>query len=105
MGFIKSQISANNDEYKSNLEHNTHLAADLQEKLAGIRTGGDEKAQARHHEQQKMFVRDRIATFCDEGAPFLEIGALAGYELYEDPVPAGGVHHADTGDHGRRRSR
>ena len=102
MGFIKSQISANSDEYKSNQEHNTRLAADLQEKLSGIRTGGDEKAQARHREQQKMFVRDRIATLCDEGAPFLEIGALAGYQLYEDPVPSGGLVAGVGMVHGRQ---
>ena len=102
MGFIKSQISANSEEYKSNHEHNTRLAADLQEKLTGIRTGGDEKAHARHREQQKMFVRDRIATLCDEGTPFLEIGALAGYELYEDPVPSGGLVAGVGMVHGRQ---
>jgi acetyl-CoA carboxylase carboxyltransferase component len=102
LGFIKSQVSTSGQEYKSNLEHNTRLATDLQEKLAGIRTGGDEKAHARHREQQKMFVRDRIAALCDEGSPFLEIGALAGYELYEDPVPSAGLVVGVGMVHGRQ---
>jgi acetyl-CoA carboxylase carboxyltransferase component len=91
VGFIKSQVKTQAEEYQKNFEHNRALSRDLAEKLGAIRTGGEEKAHARHREQKKMFVRDRIAALCDEGAPFLELSALAGYQLYEDPVPAGGV--------------
>ena len=37
-----------------------------------------------------------------EGSPFLEIGALAGYELYEDPVPSGGLVAGVGMVHGRQ---
>ncbi len=102
MGFIKSQVSTKSDEYKKNLEHNLALSDDLAEKLAVVRKGGDEKAHARHREQKKMFVRDRVATLCDEGAPFLEIGGMAGYQVYDDPVPAGGVVVGVGMVHGRQ---
>ena len=38
-----------------------------------------------------MFVRDRIDRLLDPGSPFLEIGQLAGHELYGDWIPAGGI--------------
>jgi 3-methylcrotonyl-CoA carboxylase beta subunit len=38
-----------------------------------------------------MFVRDRIDRLLDPGSPFLEVGQLAGHELYGDWIPAGGV--------------
>jgi len=102
VSFIKSQVSPTSEEYQRNLEHNRRLSTDLQEKLAEIRIGGDEKAHARHREQKKMFVRDRIAALCDEGTPFLEIGALAGYQLYDDAVPAGGLVAGVGMVHGRQ---
>ncbi len=91
MTVIKSQIPTSSDEYRQNYAFNLALNEDLRSKIEVVRRGGDEKSHARHREQGKLFVRDRIARLCDEGAPFLEVGALAGYELYEDPVPAGGV--------------
>ena len=42
--------------------------------------------------RNKLFVRDRINTLVDPGSPFLEVGALAGYEMYgKDWLPAGGL--------------
>jgi 3-methylcrotonyl-CoA carboxylase beta subunit len=38
-----------------------------------------------------MFVRDRIDRLIDPGSPFLELGQLAGHELYGDWIPAGGL--------------
>jgi acetyl-CoA carboxylase carboxyltransferase component len=91
MSLIKSQIKTTSEEYRLNYESNLALNAELESRHSVIRAGGDEKAHARHREQGKLFVRDRIAKLCDEGAPFLEVGVLAGYGLYEDAVPAGGL--------------
>lgn len=102
MAFIKSRISTQSDDYRKNLEHNRALCEDLETRTAAIRRGGDEKSHARHREQGKMFVRDRIAALGDEGAPFLEIGALAGWDLYPDPVPAGGLVAGIGVVHGRQ---
>jgi acetyl-CoA carboxylase carboxyltransferase component len=91
MSLIKSQVKTASPEYRENHAFNLALNQDLEREIEAIRRGGDEKSRARHREQEKLFVRDRIARLCDEGAPFLEIGALAGRGLYEDPVPAGGI--------------
>ena len=67
------------------------LASELRDRLAQVRQGGDEKARARHVGRGKLLVRDRIDRLLDPGSPFLELAPLAGWELYEDPVPSGGL--------------
>jgi 3-methylcrotonyl-CoA carboxylase beta subunit len=66
-------------------------AADLRERLAQARLGGSESARRRHVDRGKLLVRDRVDRLLDLGSPFLEIGALAGHDLYDDPVPAAGI--------------
>src|SRR4051794_38657785 len=67
------------------------LAAELRERLAEVRRGGDEAARTRHVERGKLLVRERIDRLLDPGAPFLELSPLAAWQLYDDVVPAAGV--------------
>src|SRR5215218_11004593 len=67
------------------------LAAELRERLAEVRRGGDEAARARHVERGKLLVRERVDRLLDPGSPFLELSPLAAWELYEDVVPAAGI--------------
>jgi 3-methylcrotonyl-CoA carboxylase beta subunit len=67
------------------------LSHELSEHLDSIRQGGGEQARKRHTDRGKLFVRDRIDLLLDPGSPFLELSPLAGFDLYEDPVPAGGI--------------
>ncbi len=91
MTLIRSQIQTASEDYRQNYDANLVLTKDLESKLASIRNGGGERAHQRHRDQGKMFVRDRVAALIDEGAPFLELSALAGFDLYDDTVPAGGI--------------
>ena len=54
-------------------------------------SGGGEEARKRHLGRKKLLPRDRVETLLDPGSPFLELSQLAGYELYEDDVTAGGI--------------
>ncbi len=54
---------------------------------ARARAGGGEEAVRRHREQGKLLVRERIEKLLDPGSPFLEIGALAAYGLYDGAGP------------------
>jgi 3-methylcrotonyl-CoA carboxylase beta subunit len=47
----------------------------------------------RIHQEGKMSARERIEYLLDKGRPTIEIGAFAGYEMYEEHggCPAGGV--------------
>jgi acetyl-CoA carboxylase carboxyltransferase component len=55
--------------------------------------GGGKKAIARQKERRKLTARERIAYLCDKTEPFHEIGAFAGFEMYEAEggCPAGGT--------------
>ncbi len=53
--------------------------------------GGSEKAVALHRERGKLTARERIDQLIDPDTPFLEIGMLAAFDLYENEVPGAGI--------------
>ncbi|MCS7296949.1 MAG: acyl-CoA carboxylase subunit beta [Bacteroidia bacterium] len=56
-----------------------------------VRAGGGERAQARLAAQGKWPARQRVDYLLDNPEEAVEIGLFAGYELYEEACPAGGV--------------
>jgi 3-methylcrotonyl-CoA carboxylase beta subunit len=64
---------------------------DLRLKVAEIERGGGERARERHLSRGKLLPRERVRVLLDEGSPFLEFSQFAGYQMYDDPVPAGGI--------------
>src|SRR5512135_163558 len=58
-----------------------------------IREGGGPEAIARQHEKGRKTARERIAALFDPGAPSLELGLWAGYQMYEEwgGAPGAGV--------------
>ena len=64
--------------------------------------GGSEKARARHVGRGKIMARERIAKLIDIGSPFLEIGALAAYDMYEGDVHGAGLIAGIGAIHGRQ---
>jgi len=65
----------------------------VRQKLEKIYEGGGAKAAQKQKEKNKLTARQRIAYLCDDNTPFTEIGAFAGYEMYEEygGCPAGGT--------------
>jgi acetyl-CoA carboxylase carboxyltransferase component len=45
----------------------------------------------RHREQGKLPVRERIDKLLDPGSPFLELSALAAWQMYDNDAPSAGV--------------
>ena len=58
-----------------------------------IEEGGGKKAIEKQKEKNKQTARERIDYLKDADKPFIEIGAFAGYEMYEEygGCPAGGT--------------
>jgi len=68
------------------------LLAQLWDRVETVKQGGGPVAVRRHKERGKLLARERIDNLIDPGAPFLEIGQLAGQDLYGDEqVPSGGI--------------
>ena len=45
----------------------------------------------RHTDRGKLLARERVDRLLDPGPPFLEVGALAAYGMYDDAVPSAGI--------------
>ena len=67
--------------------------SEMNHRLKAIHLGGGEKKIARQHAKGKMTARERIDYLLDDENEFLEIGAFAGYGMYEEygGCPGGGV--------------
>src|SRR6201996_6215452 len=76
--------SANADKWRSLLD-------ELEQRRAAAAQGGGAKARARHLARGKLMARERVARLVDPGSPFLEIGALAAYGMYEGDVHGAGL--------------
>ena len=91
MSVIKSIVDPRSESFRSNREAMQARVDDLGRVVAEIRVGGGEAARKRHLGRGKLLPRDRVRTLLDSGAPFLELSQLAGYKMYPDEVPAGGI--------------
>ncbi|MFU8864258.1 MAG: acyl-CoA carboxylase subunit beta [Rhodobacterales bacterium] len=63
----------------------------LHERLDWAISGGGERMVERHHDRNKLLVRDRIDYLIDPGTSFLELSPLAGWGLYDGQLPAAGI--------------
>ena len=88
---IETKIDTGSEEFAANAGANRALADDLKHVVNKISKGGSDRAREKHLSRGKLLPRDRIRTLVDRGAPFLEIGQLAAYGLYDNEVPSAGI--------------
>src|SRR6059036_1589042 len=67
------------------------LVAELRARTAEVARGGGEHAIERHRSRGKLLARERIDRLVDPGTAFLELGALAAWELYDGEAPSAGI--------------
>ena len=67
------------------------LVDDLRAKHAAAALGGGEGPRAKHTARGKLLPRDRVKQLLDPGSPFLELSALAAYEMYSNESPGAGI--------------
>jgi 3-methylcrotonyl-CoA carboxylase beta subunit len=67
------------------------LVDELRERSARIAAGGGERATERHRSRGKLLARERIDRLVDPGTAFLELNALAAWEVYDGDAPSAGV--------------
>ncbi|OGT43688.1 MAG: methylcrotonoyl-CoA carboxylase [Gammaproteobacteria bacterium RIFCSPHIGHO2_12_FULL_40_19] len=85
MPVLQSKLTASSEEYKKN-------AALMKKRCEALTTIIEEiKNESRHKNQKKLSVRQRIAHLIDTNTSFFELSILAGFNLYEDPLPAAGI--------------
>ena len=79
--------------FNKNEDHHKLELSALKKRYAKIKKGGGDKRIEKLHKEGKMTARERIDYLLDDPEDALEIGAFAGYEMYEEygGCPSAGV--------------
>ncbi len=82
-----------NLEFNKNEDAMKMALSQMRTRFDKISLGGGKKAIEKQREKNKLTPRERIQYLVDTGSAFTEIGAFAGYEMYEEHggCPAGGT--------------
>jgi acetyl-CoA carboxylase carboxyltransferase component len=88
---LTSQLERESDEFAGRRERMEGLVAELRERTAQVADGGGESAVERHRGRGKLTARERIDRLVDPGAAFLELNALAAWDMYEGQAPSAGI--------------
>src|SRR6187401_1612625 len=91
MAVLTSQLDREAEEFARRRGRMEELVAELRERTGQVARGGGEKATERHRSRGKLTARERIDRLVDPGTAFLELNALAAWELYDGQAPAAGI--------------
>lgn len=91
MNAYTSKLDVKQNSFQDNARLMQVLVDALQAKLNEVALGGGEANVARHKKRGKLTARERIIKLLDPHSPFLELSALAAYDVYDDVVPSAGV--------------
>ena len=91
MAVLASHIDRGGDEFTLRRSRMENLVAELRERSALVALGGGEKAMERHTSRGKLPARERIDRLVDPGTAFLELNALAAWDLYDGGAPSAGI--------------
>ncbi|HET7758396.1 MAG TPA: carboxyl transferase domain-containing protein, partial [Gaiellaceae bacterium] len=90
MTVLTSQ-AASSEEFDERRARMEQLVAELAERTAQVARGGGEKALERHRSRGKLTARERIDRLLDPDTAFLELSALAAWDVYDNQAPGAGI--------------
>jgi len=91
MSQIVSHIKTGSAEYKTNHNHNKGLADELRDRQKTAVSDRPQRTIQRQRDRNKLLVRERIDAILDPNSPFLELSALAAWEMYDGSAPSAGI--------------
>jgi acetyl-CoA carboxylase carboxyltransferase component len=91
VGVLTTQAERESDVFAVRRARMEALVAELRDRTAKIARGGGEKALERHRSRGKLTARERIDRLVDPGAAFLELSALAAWDMYDGDAPGAGI--------------
>ena len=91
MARIKTALTAKSGVGDANAAEWRRLIDELNLRRRAAAEGGSIKARERHVARGKLLARERVAGLIDPDSPFLEIGALAAFGMYEGDVHGAGL--------------
>jgi 3-methylcrotonyl-CoA carboxylase beta subunit len=91
LNVLDGSVDTPKAEWDENGRQMAALVSSLKDEIAKIKQGGGSVACERHRAKGKFLPRERVDRLLDPGSSFLEFSQLAGHQLYDEPVPAGGI--------------
>jgi acetyl-CoA carboxylase carboxyltransferase component len=91
MSVLNTHVERDSDAFTSRRERMQTLVDEVRERTALVARGGGEKAVERHRSRGKLTARERVDRLLDPGSAFLELNALAAWEMYDGQAPAAGI--------------
>ena len=88
---LTSNIDTHGEAFVNTAKVNGDLAHTLRARVAQAALGGPAASRERHVSRGKLLPRQRVERLLDVGAPFLEIGQLAAFDLYDGEAPGAGI--------------
>jgi 3-methylcrotonyl-CoA carboxylase beta subunit len=88
---LETHLDTASGAFRANAERMQLLVSELKRRIAAVWEGGGAKYMARHKEQGKLPVRERVAALLDPDTPFLELSPLAANGMYDGEAPAAGL--------------
>ncbi|HEY2778855.1 MAG TPA: carboxyl transferase domain-containing protein [Gaiellaceae bacterium] len=90
MALLESRVERT-DDFARRRERMHALVDELRARTAEVAGGGGERAVARHRDRGKLLARERVDRLLDPGTAFLELNALAAWDVYDGQAPSAGV--------------
>ena len=91
MPVLKTKLNPRSADFQTNAAAMSAMVSDLRERIEQIKQGGGEASRQKHEARGKLLPRERVRALLDVGSPFLELSQLAGWNMYENQVPAAGI--------------
>ncbi len=90
MTVLNSQADSS-EEFDDRRVRMEELVGELRERTAQVARGGGEKALEKHRSRGKLTARERVDRLLDPDSAFLELSALAAWDVYDGQAPAAGI--------------
>ncbi len=91
MAVLTSQVEGESADFERRRARTEELVVELRERTALVARGGGEQAVERHRSRGKLTARERIDRLLDSDTAFLELNALAAWDLYDGQAPSAGI--------------
>jgi acetyl-CoA carboxylase carboxyltransferase component len=88
---LTSQLDREAEEFTRRRERMEELVAELLKRTAEVARGGGESSMERHRSRGKLPARERVDRLVDPGTAFLELNALAAWDMYGGDAPSAGI--------------
>jgi acetyl-CoA carboxylase carboxyltransferase component len=88
---VLSSQADSSEEFDERRVRMEELVGELRERTAQVARGGGEKALEKHRSRGKLTARERVDRLLDPDSAFLELSALAAWDVYDGQAPAAGI--------------